>query len=319
MAIFLLDCDGVMSVSSKIESLSSKMTEVSSNMESYDTTCEDEFDFSSAVDILSRNVSACSEKIKKTSLALETVVSSHTQLQSSFKFGEDNNSSESNNTDDSQSISKKSSSSGSYASTSTSSYASASSSSYVSASSLISEEEESENAIKEEQTISDVKLPSVENPVTVENELKKVDYVCLNENGLSEDSKEIINDENFNYNNEGYATINDYYFIACDKSVGAVGDVINFNKKDGSITKCIVVTNTVTENNVNKINFIVENNKWNENGCQKNFEELLNNSIKIENVGNYKLIKNTVVNNANDDITNNVLTTDSQPITSKEV
>ena len=86
MAIFMLDTDVVTSAANEIGSLTSKINEVANSINSYDTSCEDEFDFSNAKSVLSSNIEACSTKIKNTSVFLENVVSAHTKLQSSMKF-----------------------------------------------------------------------------------------------------------------------------------------------------------------------------------------------------------------------------------------
>ncbi len=113
MAIFMLDTDVVTSAANEIGSLTSKMNEVANSINSYDTSCEDEFDFSNAKSVLSSNIEACSTKIKNTSVFLENVVSAHTKLQSSMKFdGSDNFSADKKTSSDSSNANENLSSGG---------------------------------------------------------------------------------------------------------------------------------------------------------------------------------------------------------------
>ena len=86
MSIFMLETDAVTSASSSISSLISQVQAVASNVNSYDTSCEDGFDFASAKNVIAQNIDACGIKVQNTATVLDTVVNSHTQLQNNMKF-----------------------------------------------------------------------------------------------------------------------------------------------------------------------------------------------------------------------------------------
>ncbi len=88
MSIFILECEAVTEVGSSLSSLVSQISDISSSVSGYDTSCEDGFDFSSAKSAIASNIEACSNKVRNTAQLLENVVSSHTALQGSLKFGE---------------------------------------------------------------------------------------------------------------------------------------------------------------------------------------------------------------------------------------
>ncbi len=90
MSTFILETDAVTSSASSIQSLASSMDNISSSVKGYDTSCEDGFDFASAVNTISSNIDACSTKMQNTINVMESVVNSHTQLQNSLVFSGDN-------------------------------------------------------------------------------------------------------------------------------------------------------------------------------------------------------------------------------------
>ena len=124
----------------------------------------------------------------------------------------------------------------------------------------------------------------------VTTELKYVNYAYINSDKLTDKSKELFNDATFNYDsNTGYALVDGKYVIACDSTVGEVGDIIKFTQKDGNIVECVVGTNTVTDASKNVINFIVDKENWANKTPMSISENLINNTTTITNAGQYNV------------------------------
>ena len=124
----------------------------------------------------------------------------------------------------------------------------------------------------------------------VATELKDVNYAYINSDKLTDKSKELFNDATFNYDsNTGYALVDGKYVIACDSTVGEVGDIIKFTQKDGNIVECVVGTNTVTDASKNVINFIVDKENWANKTPMSISENLINNTTTITNAGQYNV------------------------------
>ena len=124
----------------------------------------------------------------------------------------------------------------------------------------------------------------------VATELKDVNYAYINSDKLTDKSKELFNDATFNYDsNTGYALVDGKYVIACDSTVGEVGDIIKFTQKYGNIVECVVGTNTVTDASKNVINFIVDKENWVNKTPMSISENLINNTTTITNAGQYNV------------------------------
>lgn len=322
MAVFMLETDALTSASSAISSLVSQVNEVSNSINGYDTSCEDVFDFAGAKSVLASNVEACSTKITNTASILENVVSAHTELQSSMKFDGSGNTSDSggntsdssgNTADSSSSSSSGVTSSGSVSSGSVSSGSSSSGSYSVggysgaavsgrTVSDLVTEKVKDSNNDKVKEASSKDEKETDKNKETndreltgileekVTTELKDVNYAYINSDKVTDKSKELFNDATFNYDsNTGYALVDGKYVIACDSSVGEVGDIIKFSQKDGSTVECVVGTNTVTDASKNVINFIVDKENWANKTPMSISENLINNTTTITNAGQYNV------------------------------
>lgn len=329
MAVFMLETDALTSASSAISSLASQVNEVSSSINGYDTSCEDGFDFAGAKSVLASNVEACSTKITNTASILENVVSAHTELQSSMKFDESNNYSSSSSTSTNGSSSSGGNYSGGGTSgggySGGGSYSGGSSSygggdysggysgaavSGIAVSDLVTEkvkDSNNDNAKKvtdsdslkdkkdtekkeneKEKTTDSKSTDSSEEKVTTE--LKDVNYAYINSDKVTDKSKELFNDATFNYDsNTGYALVDGKYVIACDSTVGEVGDIIKFTQEDGTIVECVVGTNTVTDASKNVINFIVDKENWANKTPMSISENLINNTTTITNAGQYNV------------------------------
>lgn len=325
MAVFMLETEALTSASSAISSLASQVNDVSSSINGYDTSCEDGFDFAGAKSVLASNVEACSTKITNTASILENVVSAHTELQSSMKFDGSNNYSSSSST----STNGSSSSGGNYSGGGTSgggysgggSYSGGSSSygggdysggysgtavSGIAVSDLVTEKVKDSNNDKVKEITGDAssknKKDTDKNKETndseltgileekVTTELKDVNYAYINSDKVTDKSKELFNDATFNYDsNTGYALVDGKYVIACDSTVGEVGDIIKFTQEDGTIVECVVGTNTVTDASKNVINFIVDKENWANKTPMSISENLINNTTTITNAGQYNV------------------------------
>ena len=79
--VFILDCDPVSQVGSSLSGVASSISQISSSVHSYDTSCEDGFDFATAASSIASNIEASSIKVENTAKVIEKVVSTHTALQ----------------------------------------------------------------------------------------------------------------------------------------------------------------------------------------------------------------------------------------------
>ena len=312
MAIFMLDTDVVTSAANEIGSLTSKMNEVANSINSYDTSCEDEFDFSNAKSVLSSNIEACSTKIKNTSVFLENVVSAHTKLQSSMKFdGSDNFSADKKTSSDSSNANENlSSGGGNY---SRGSYSGNPSTGFVSGgaiaggaavANLVSEEATDNLEKPEEDDLEKEKNNNSTNGLEkkVTTEINKVNYAYVNNDIITDKLKKIFDDATFRYDeNTGYALVDGKYVIACDSSVGEVGDVIKFTQKDDSVIECVVGVNTVTDHFKNSISFIVDKKIWSNKTPLSFSENLINNTTSITNAGKYNIKSDEAITLINKD------------------
>lgn len=319
MAVFMLETDALTSASSAISSLASQVNDVSSLINGYDTSCEDGFDFAGAKSVLASNVEACSTKITNTASILENVVSAHTELQSSMKFDGSNNYSSSGSSSSGGNYSGGGTSGGGYSgggsySGGSSSYGggdysggySGAAVSGIAVSDLVTEKVKDSNNDKVKEITGDASSKNekdtdknketndseltgiLEEKVTTE--LKDVNYAYINSDKVTDKSKELFNDATFNYDsNTGYALVDGKYVIACDSTVGEVGDIIKFTQEDGTIVECVVGTNTVTDASKNVINFIVDKENWANKTPMSISENLINNTTTITNAGQYNV------------------------------
>lgn len=124
----------------------------------------------------------------------------------------------------------------------------------------------------------------------VTTELKDVNYAYINSDKVTDKSKELFKDATFNYDsNTGYALVDGKYVIACDSTVGEVGDVIKFTQEDGTVVECVVGTNTVTDASKHVINFIVDKENWANKTPMSISENLINNTTNVTNAGQYNV------------------------------
>lgn len=291
MAIFMIETESVSSSGDSIKTISSELSSISSNVSGYDVNCEDNFNFAGAKQVIAHNIEACVAKMNNTSKLIETVVSAHNNLQSQLKFNKEKNSEDtgksgsvayasSGNYSGSYSGSSGGHSGGGYSSggySGGSSFETLSSAGLVSggvASALVGNANVSDN-----QKLTD----GITSPLLNEKFLS-VAYAAPNGKSLNEDAKKFLNDSNLLYK-DGYAMVDGRYVISCDSSYGKVGDIIRFTKNDGSIVECVIGVNTSSEKYKSTLNFIVDKDNP-PTSKSEFFEKIVENSSKIENVGN---------------------------------
>ncbi len=301
MAIFMIETESVSSSGDSIKTISSELSSISSNVSGYDVNCEDNFNFAGAKQVIAHNIEACVAKMNNTSKLIETVVSAHNNLQSQLKFNKEKNSED---TGKSGSVAYASSGnySGSYSGSSgghsggsshssggysgESSFETLSSAGLVSggvASALVGNANVSDN-----QKLTD----GITSPLLNEKFLS-VAYAAPNGKSLNEDAKKFLNDSNLLYKG-GYAMVDGRYVISCDSSYGKVGDIIRFTKNDGSIVECVIGVNTSSEKYKSTLNFIVDKDNP-PTSKSEFFEKIVENSSKIENIGNVSSNTNSSV------------------------
>ena len=304
MAIFMIETESVSSSGDSIKTISSELSSISSNVSGYDVNCEDNFNFSGAKQVIAHNIEACSTKMSNTSKLIETVVSSHNNLQSQLKFNEEKSSGSSDDSGDSSkhSYGNNSNSSGRHSggsshssggshsgggSHSSGGYSGSLSSSGIVSSGITSAFVGSQNAL-DNQKISDGVTSALLN-----DKFSSVAYAAPNENSLNDDAKKFLNNGNLTYK-DGYAMIDGRYVISCDSSYGKVGDIIRFTKNDGSVVECVIGVNTSSDKYKSTLNFIVD--KDNPPASRTEFfEKIVENSSKIENIGNVNSNSNSSV------------------------
>lgn len=297
MSVFMLDCDPVISGANTINSLANQISSVVDSISSYDTSCEDGFDFSSVKAQMIANVEACVTKFKNTSIYADNVVSAHTSLQKSLTLSKTET-----NKPASSGYSSSSSPSGGYSG----SYYSGGSASVISGgvaagiastiSGLDETNTESEDKEKDENAITD--------------KIEEVNHVGINLDKLDDSLKnDYIN--KVTYNGNGYAMIDDHYVVLCNESIGKVGDEIIFKNNNGEEVKCIIgisFEKPTTDNAKSNVSFVVNEN-WNtENENNINIDMT---KYTVTNNGQFNLNANKIVNESTI-LTNLASSTDNQ-------
>ena len=299
MSVFMLETSAVSSVGSSISSLASEIQSISSNVSGYDTSCEDGFDFSSAKSAIAQNVEACCTRIKNASSVLETVVSAHEQIQSSMKFSP-NAFTKSSSASSSGSSGKSSfggssgssgysgagRSSGSGGSGGSGGFGGGSYSGYAGipvsggvatvATTLGLSSKASQINEKEEES-------KVRHVGKVKANLKEVGYANANKD-ISKESKKLFSDDYFEFK-DGYAKVDGDYVVACDSSIGNVGDLLQFTQKDGTIVHGVIGITTKEKENSDKLYFIVDDNSG-DLAINDTCDNLITDNKLIENCGN---------------------------------
>lgn len=280
MSVFMLETEAVSSAASSINSLANEVSNLSSSVSGYDTACEDGFDFAGAKSVIASNLEACATKIQNTSKLMENVVNSHTQLQNSLVF-EDPNKAKSSEEDTNGKNGSQNDDNNYYDGGGT--YDSGGSwnggGSAVALAAQSEEEEEDKEDDKKEDKTGEVKT-----------KLEKVGYAYADEDNLDDDSKELFKDKEFEYDEDGYAKIGDRYVIACDESVGNIGDVVRFTQKEGDPIECVIGVNTHSDKYKGTVNFLVDK-KAEKIVATDTTKNLIDNTTKVENMGDLETVR----------------------------
>ena len=277
MSVFMIETGNVDSVSSAVGKVASQVSDLSSSVSGYDTSCEDGFDFASAKSIIASNIEACVTKVKNTASILNTVSQTHTQLQSSLKYKEDEPSTNSGGKSGGSSGSSYSGGGysgggggGGYSSGGYSSAGSAAAAGTTAATTAALRKNDTTTKKTEE----------------IENNFKEIGYVYIDQEKIDDNSKKIFEHEEFKYDEEGYAKIGDRYVVTVDESVGKVGDVLKFTQEDGTEIEVVVGVTTTGSKYKDRINFVMKSDKEIDEETKKKFADLLKNTKKIEKVEN---------------------------------
>ena len=277
MSVFMIETGNVDSASSAVGKVASQVSDLSSSVSGYDTSCEDGFDFASAKNVIASNIEACVTKVKNTASILNTVSQTHTQLQSSLKYKEDESSTNSGGKSGGSSGSSYSGGGysgggggGGYSSGGYSSAGSAAAAGTTAATTAALRKNDTTTKKTEE----------------IENNFKEIGYVYIDQEKIDDNSKKIFEHEEFKYDEEGYAKIGDRYVVTVDESVGKVGDVLKFTQEDGTEIEVVVGVTTTGSKYKDRINFVMKSDKEIDEETKKKFADLLKNTKKIEKVEN---------------------------------
>ena len=290
MSLFLLETDALVSSASSIQSLASQVRNLSSSVSGYDTSCEDGFNFDSAKSVIAGNLDACVTKIENTATVLENVQDSHTKLQNSMKFSASDEKDSSNNSNNSNSsgISKNTRNSGGTSSSrnsggnytgSSGGYSSVAGGVAATAIPVVTQT----NLDQKKEEKEKIRIGLVNAKIT------STGYAVVDKE-VDKETKTLFADSKFSYK-EGYATIGDCFVVACDSSIGQVGDVLQFSQKDGTVVHAVVGVSTHEKSNEDKLYFLVDKNSK-DLKKSKICDTLIQNNKTIKNCGSIYDIRN---------------------------
>ena len=170
-------------------------------------------------------------------------------------------------------------------------------------------EEEEEKAKEEEK--NQKREQEIETP-------EKVGYATIDSSQISEETKELMDNEDFQYDEEGYARFGEKYVIACDETMGEVGDTITFVKEDGTEIECVIGITTNEESNQGTIHFLIDKSKAYSFTTNEVSETILDDVLRIENRSNIFELQqlqkeNPIAAQTIDYINENIKTTEFTP------
>ena len=292
MSVFILETDAASSAASSISSLSTEVANIGSSVSGYDTSCEDGFNFAGAKSVIAGNLEACSVKISNTAKVIESVVSQHTALQNQLKFQDPSQAQNGTNTNGTNTSGTNT---GGTDTSGTNTSGTNTSGNYTGGNDNSGGYYPSGGGGYDDGGYDgggDVTIPEptpteevqVDKKGEVKAKLDKIGYAYADEENLSDETKKLLRDQQFNYDENGYAMIGSRYVITCDSSIANVGDVLRFQQKDGNVVDCVVGVTTVSEKYKNAINFIVDKNATGVKVTDVT-KNLLADNTKITNVG----------------------------------
>lgn len=300
--LFLLDTDAVSSAANSVSKLAQTVANLQNSISSWDISGEDanKFDFAGARKVIANNVGVVGQTIEVTAAAMNQVVSTHTQIQSSLAFDAATGKEKEQKKEEPEETNEGNSSTGRSGGTSGGSSGGSSSSGRSGG----TYSQPSRNGIDSRMVAPSVVAPAIVAPqVTNPSEDKEqakttqittVSYAAIKPEKITDENKEMFADAQ--YDDNGYSVIDKRYMIACDSSYAKVGDVIRFTKDD-KVIECVVGVNTVADQNKEKMFFLVDEN--NKNIKPVDFGDMLTDSnTKIENIGSYETVP-TVSENTN--------------------
>ena len=280
MAVFILETEAVTSAASSVNSLASEVANIGSSVSGYDTSCEDGFNFAGAKGVIAANIEACSVKIQNTAKVMESVVSSHTELQNKLKF-QDPASAAATDTGTNTGTNT-----GANTGTNTGTNTDSGSNNTYSGSDYSGSwgGGGGDGGGGEISTPTPTEEEKKDKKGVITSKLSKLGYAVADEKSVSDETKALLKDALFKYDNNGYAMIGERYVIACDSSLANIGDVIRFTQKDGSVVECVVGITTVSEKYKDMVNFIVDSKAEGIKAIDVT-KTLFTSNTKIENIG----------------------------------
>ena len=240
MEKLVIETTAVESSSSTFTSISGQVDSLHGSVSGYDTSTSVstsapvsfDVDVSSLKDKIATNMQICAKRIKNISLAVEEVAKTHSSLQVSLETKAPHYLTESEDeTGDSTSTTA-----GTYA-------ASAGAGAAGAGAGAGSGSGSGSTTKKASDTKKDKKGP-------VETELTDVGYVYADTANLTKESLDLFSNANFEYDANGYAKIGDRYVVACDYTIGNIGDVIRFTQTTGEIIECVIGINTFSKRGI---------------------------------------------------------------------
>lgn len=314
MALFMLDCDSVTSTGSTLDSVAKEITNIGSSVNGYDTSCEDGFDFASAKSAIASNIEACSVKVQNASKIVSTVVSSHTSLQNQLIYGKKEEEKKTQQRKTSGGGTSSGGGGGYYSGGGGGGSYSGGGGSYTGATTVGTTQSALSDLTSDE--LEELrKILDGEKSVEVKTEVKKITCKPIDKEKLTDEEKEILENENLVYNTDGYAMIGNRYVISCDKSFGKVGDAITFMREDGTSIDCVIGKVTEDEASKNTVNFFVDPDKWKASNENNITIDLTKDIKKITNSGKAKLPEKDAKTETKTDTTTDT-TTDTKTDTS---
>ncbi|MBR2678862.1 MAG: hypothetical protein IKE63_05545 [Bacilli bacterium] len=268
---FLLDTDKVSGVSDSIANCVKGAQYVLDSVNGYDVSCA-EFDFAGAKAKIASNVSSFVTRIQNTSNAINGVIECHTALQNIDLDAKTEDEKKKKDTSPGSSSDSSSSSSGSpyRSSNSSSSFTHA----FHVEKKKKNEEEELQNKLKIIEENDDKK--------EYKPNIKSVSYAIVNKDKTTAESKKVL-DKVTTTDANGYMMIGNRYVIACDESIGKVGDVIRFTSSDNKVVECVVAITTVAAANTGKV-FVLVDDKQTEIKAADFADTIVGKGTKIENL-----------------------------------
>lgn len=273
--MLVLDCDKLGTISSNITNLSSSINDQYDIISNFDVAC-DEFDFATAVNCICANLSKAHTKITNTSNVIDNILSSHTEIQSSYIFSYNNfeyKDANLNNTDNdfnnniTDSINNKTditstSNTNGYNTIVTKSnnnnvkngnssrtikvssgksikVSSSTASLAISAKAATLATNTDKSTIK---TVEVSKDMNVSNIIDIPSGLGLYKTYMGWQMVTATGSKQyqLRQETGMNFDEEGFAKIGDRYVLACTTTYGQVGDCVDFVQADGTVIKGII-------------------------------------------------------------------------------